>query len=222
MLSRLRRAGGEAGFTLVELLMCIVILGIIAVPLGQVVIGYLENADATTARMSESHDAQIAAAYFAQDVQAIGVRDYTTTASPLPPLEQSVWTDIAPTDGDYPCGPSGLPNAVVRFAWDDFSGGAGAPPTQTRVAYVVENGTELHRVVCAGSSAVTSDVRITQDLVSPFATVTCTDGSGAAISCTGSGSAVPSSVSLALTIHDPQSNTSRDYTVALTGQRRQS
>jgi len=220
MLSRLRREGGDAGFTLVELLMCIVILGIIAVPLGEVVIGYLKNAGATTARMSESHDAQLAAAYFAQDVQAVGVRDYTITTSPFFPLKQSVETGAAPTSGLFPCGGGALPNAAVRLAWDDFPSGAAAPATQARVAYVVENGTELHRVFCANSSTVTSDVRIASDLVS--AAVACRDASGATTDCTGSGSAVPATVSLNLTIHDPQSPAGSTYTVTLTGQRRQS
>jgi hypothetical protein len=90
------------------------------------------------------------------------------------------------------------------------------------VAYVVENGTELHRVYCAGSSAVTSDVVIAHDLVSPFATVDCADQSGATTDCGGSGAAVPATVSLHLTIHDPQSTAGSTYTVTLTGQRRQS
>jgi prepilin-type N-terminal cleavage/methylation domain-containing protein len=221
VLNRIRRTG-DAGFTLVELLLCIVILGIIAVPLGEVVIGYLKNSGATAARMSESHDAQMAAAYFAQDVQAVGVRDYGDTSSAFFPLEQSIETGIAATTGLFPCGDATLPDAVVRLAWDDFTGGAGAPATQSRVAYVVENGTELHRVFCASSSAVTSDVVIAHDLVSPFAAVDCTDQTGATTDCGGSGPAVPASVSLHLTIHDPQSAAGSSYTVTLTGQRRQS
>lgn len=212
----------DAGFTLVELLMSIVILGIIAVPLGEVVLGYLRNADATTARMSESHDAQMAAAYFAQDVQAVGVRDYTVVVDAFFPLKQSVETGVAAGGGLYPCGGAGTPDAVVRLAWDDFPSGAAAPATQSRVAYVVESGTELHRLVCKGSATPSADVVVAHHLVGPFATVACADSSGAAIACTGSGSAVPGSVSLALTIHDPQSTAGSTYTVTLTGQRRQS
>lgn len=205
-----RRLRQDAGFTLVELLMSIVILGIIAVPLGEVVIGYLKNADATTTRLSQSHDAQMAASYFAQDVQAVGVRDYTVTGSAFFPLKPSVERNVGSTAGLYPCGPSTLPNAVVRLAWDDFPSGAAAPPVQARVAYVVENGSELHRVYCAGSSAVTSDVRIATNLVS--ATATCSTA------CDGAAPAptVPSSVNLALTIQGFSSP------VTLTGQRRQS
>ena len=41
----------DAGFTLVELLVTMVIIGIIVAPLTAVVLGYLKNTDATTARM---------------------------------------------------------------------------------------------------------------------------------------------------------------------------
>jgi prepilin-type N-terminal cleavage/methylation domain-containing protein len=214
-----RRLDDESGFTLVELLMSIVILGIIAVPLGEVIIGYLKNADATVARMSESHDAQMAAAYFSQDVQAVGVRDYAATGTAYFPLKQSVWTAVAPSGGLSPCGAAGSPTAVVRLAWDDFASGAAAPPTLSQAAYVLENGTELHRLVCQGSAAPLSDVVVAHHLVSPFATVTCT---GTTAACDGSGAAVPATVALHLTIHDPQAAAGTQYTVHLTGQRRQS
>jgi prepilin-type N-terminal cleavage/methylation domain-containing protein len=223
VLSTNRRPSDDAGFTLVELLISIVILGVIAAPLVGVVLGYLQNTDATAARMNESHDAQIAAAYFAQDVQAVGVRDYADTSTAFFPLKQSVETNVATAGGLYPCGAAGLPDAVVRLAWDEFGpGGAAGPATQTRVAYVVQNGTELHRVVCKGSATPTADVVVAHNLVAPFATVTCADKSGAPTPCTGSGSAVPSAVSLALTISDPKSSAGSSYPVTLTGQRRQS
>lgn len=218
------RLRDEAGFTLVELLMSVVILGIIAVPLAGVFLGYLKNAGATSARMSESHDAQMAAAYFAQDVEALGVRDYSDTATFEHPLLQSVEAGAPASGGAYPCGPAGTPDAVVRLAWDDWAGApvGGAAPTRVRVAYVVENGTELHRLVCRGSAVVVSDVVVAHDLVTPFATVTCTDGTGAAVACTGAGAAVPGTVALRLTIHDQQSAAGSTYSVTLTGQRRQS
>jgi hypothetical protein len=199
--------------------MSIVILGIIAGPLAGVVIGYLKNADATSARMSESHDSQMAAAYFAQDVQAVGIRDYSSTTTFDHPLVQSVETGVAATGGSYPCGPAGTPAAVVRLAWDDWDGVSGTTPVRVRAAYVVQDGTELHRLLCRGSSAVTSDVTLAHDLVTPFASVTCTDTAGVASACTGS--AVPGTVSLHLTIHDPHSAAGSTYAITLTGQRRQ-
>jgi prepilin-type N-terminal cleavage/methylation domain-containing protein len=103
------RLRDDDGFTLVELLMSIVILGVIAAPLAAVVIGYFKNSAATSARLNESHDAQIAAAYFAQDVQGIGVRDYDDTTSAYFPLLQSVETAVAADGGSNPCGPAGTP-----------------------------------------------------------------------------------------------------------------
>ena len=220
MLTPPRRAD-DAGFTLVELLLSIVILGIIAAPLANTVLTYFKTTDVTMARMSESHDAQIAAAYFAQDVQAVGVRDYSDTTSAFFPLLQSVETAVGATAGTYPCGPSGTPDAVVRLAWDDFGSGASPVVTRTRVAYVVE-GDELHRVRCDGPTGVISDVVIAHDLVaSTPPVVSCATQAGAATSCTGSGTGVPASVSLALRIHDPKSPAGSTYTVTVTGQRRQ-
>jgi hypothetical protein len=43
-----------------------------------------------------------------------------------------------------------------------------------------------------------------------------------AATCTGAGTAVPGTVSLRLTIQDPQSEAGSTYSVTLTGQRRQS
>src|SRR5438067_725161 len=117
----------EGGFTLIELLIVVVIIGVITVPLGNVIIGFLHNTDATNARLSESHDVQIAAAYFAQDVESIGTR---TTVDPLDPqLNKSVEKDITYNTGSYPCGLSSTPTVAVRFVWDDIAGGT--PPTST-------------------------------------------------------------------------------------------
>ena len=141
----------------------VVILGVIVVPLVNVIIGFLRTADATTGRLTESHDVQFAAAYFAQDVQAAGVRDYTVTEHGVLPAE-AVDRDRrrAAAAGTYPCGaagpaPGGRPARLGRLHRRRLVAAA-----QTRVAYVVENGDELHRVVCAGSATPASDVRIAQ------------------------------------------------------------
>jgi prepilin-type N-terminal cleavage/methylation domain-containing protein len=213
-----RRSGSrdDAGFTLVELLVTIVVLGIIIAPLSAVILTYLKNTDATTARMSESHDAQLATSYFAQDVQSVGVRaPYVTTGEP--PFVQSIETGAPAGGGLYPCGAAGTPAAVVRFAWDDFADATAASRTQARVAYVVE-GSELHRIRCVGSAAPV-DIVIAHNLVAPSATVSCANASGTPMSCTAP--TLPSTVSLVLTIQDPDSGSSSPYEVTLTGQRRQ-
>jgi prepilin-type N-terminal cleavage/methylation domain-containing protein len=218
LLARLRRvADDDAGFTLVELIITIFMLGVVVAPLTAIVILQLRNSDATTARMSESHDAQLANSWFAQDVQAVGVRDdYSGTAEPA--FTQSIETSAPAAGGLYACGAAGTPDAVVRLAWDDYTAAEAASRTQQRVAYVVE-GRELHRITCDGTGVVLADLTIAHNLVTPFAGVTCANAGGAAISCTGT--ALPATVSLSLTIRDPGSGSDSPYEVTLTGQRRQ-
>jgi len=69
-----RAARDDAGFTLIELLLVVVILGIIVIPLGNALIAYFRNTDATSARMTLSHDAQISAAYL--DLRFEAARDH--------------------------------------------------------------------------------------------------------------------------------------------------
>ena len=128
--------------------------------------------------MSESHDAQLATSYFAQDVQAVGVRGaYTGTAEPafIPSIETSAPAAAGPIRAARPA----RPDAVVRLAWDDYTAAPAASRAQKRVAYVVE-GSELHRITCDGSGAVIADLTIAHDLVAPFAAVSCANAAGAA------------------------------------------
>src|SRR4051794_41774918 len=126
-------------------------LGVVVAPLTAIVILQLRNSDATTARMSESHDAQLANSWFAQDVQAVGVRGaYTGTAEPafVPSIETS-----APAAGwVYPCGGAGTPDAVVRLAGGDYTAAPAGSRAQKRGAYVGE-GPRLPRITCGGSPA---------------------------------------------------------------------
>lgn len=215
----------DRGFTLIELLLAIVILGIITVPLGNVIISYLRNTDATTARLSESHDAQISAAYFAADVASIGVRSTTYSSDPSAPypLTQSIEQNAPATGGLFPCGTAATPNAVIRFGWDDYTSASATAVIQRRVAYVAETDAsgqaQLHRLVCAGSATVTADTVLAHNLVSVSAS--CASATGPA-ACTGSGTTLPLIVNLSLMIHDPQNVGVANYQIDLTGQRRQS
>jgi prepilin-type N-terminal cleavage/methylation domain-containing protein len=203
----------DDGVTLVELLVTIAVLTIIIGPLTGALIVYLRNTDDVGRRLSESHDAQISAAYFAQDVQSIGVRDWT---KPGFPLKQSIELDVASGAGLNPCGDAGTPDAVVRFAWDDPQTASGAPQV-VRVAYVVQTvGAErqLRRITCAGSSTTT--LVLAHDLDPGPARpveVTCST------TCTAA-PAVPLSVTMTVSIKDPTS-TGPALAIVLTGQRRQ-
>jgi len=90
-----RRSGREQGFTLVELLLTIAILSLI---MGTLAAAFITTAHSTVgiaARFSQSHDAQIASAYLATDVQ-------------------SNWALT-----NTPCGSAGTP--VLNFGYADGS-----------------------------------------------------------------------------------------------------
>jgi prepilin-type N-terminal cleavage/methylation domain-containing protein len=65
-----RGARGEAGFTLAEVLVAVAILGVIAAALGAAFVVTAHDSIGIADRYSESHDAQIASAYLATDVQS--------------------------------------------------------------------------------------------------------------------------------------------------------
>jgi prepilin-type N-terminal cleavage/methylation domain-containing protein len=203
-------ARDDRGLTLIELLITIVIMGVIVAPLGDALILFLRSDAKTTARLSESHDAQISAAYFAQDVQSVGTHDWSTYPYPL---KQSIELNVAAASGNYPCGGASTPTATVRFAWDDPTTASGNPSV-IRVAYAVQTvgaETQLRRITCTGSSTVSSDVVLVHNLVGT-PTVTC--------STTCTDAAVPATVTLSLQVQNP-ADTGAALTIVLNGQRRQ-
>jgi prepilin-type N-terminal cleavage/methylation domain-containing protein len=204
----------DDGFTLIELLIAIVIMGVITLPLGNLIIGYFQNTTQTTARLNESHDAQIAATYFAQDTASIGTRNATTQL-----LNQSVWQGNF-SGAPYVCG-AGTP--VALFAWDEFTAGPSNPATVIEVAYVTQTvGTErqFRRVYCPGPAGTPTTAVLGHDLDPATAlSVTCLVN-GSTTACEGTGAAVPTTVQVTLNMKDPADSGSA-YTVTLTGQRRQ-
>jgi prepilin-type N-terminal cleavage/methylation domain-containing protein len=202
---RLRR--DDHGVTLVELLVAIAVLGIIIAPLTSALIGFFRNVNATNNRFAESDDAEIATAYFAQDVQSIGVRDWS--AAPYP-LIQSVETNAPATGGLYPCGSGSTPNAVIRLAWDDPTSATGRQ--RVVVAYVVMTAggeQQLHRLRCVGGSTTPSvDLVVTHNVYSVSGPV-----------LTGP-AAIPVAIAVTVNVKAP-TNTGAPLAVTLYGQRRQ-
>jgi type II secretory pathway pseudopilin PulG len=203
---------------LVELIISIVIMGVITLPLGNLVVSYFTNTTATQARLGGSHDAQIGAAYFAQDIASMGV--HTGGASGT-----SLW--VAPFGGAPACGSAVASGSrVLVIASDDyysaptpFSGTA--PPNVVNIAYVAKSvGTvaspryELHRIRCAGAASGGSDTVVMHNLASVPGTPTCDAGT-----CN-STTAYPSRVAINNIIKD-ESSTGSTYSVVLSGQRRQ-
>jgi len=203
MTRRMRRRvrADDAGFTLIELIMTMLIMGIITIPLANFVLSYFENYQTTENRLSDSHDIQIATAYFSQDVANADT--------------------VATTSAAGDCGFSATSPTVLLLKWTSWSvtTGAGGLPTGAStamsVAYVKQAGT-LHRVSCGGASA--ADIVVVHGLVS--AVPSCLTATGVTTSCTPT---TPPRVRLTLTIASGSTNDSAapEQPVTLDGQRRQ-
>lgn len=201
----------DDGFTLIELVVTVSLMGIIIVALCNFLLAYLKNYTQTQNRLSDSHDIQIATAYVSQDVANTGLR---STSSPYGPV-QSVWTADTGFPGSY-CG-RGSGTAVLLLQWDSWSltssagGNTGSNSVQS-VAYANEGGA-LHRIACTTGTTVASDATLVHALQG--ATVQCSSACG--------GATPPATVTLKLSISaGPGDTAAPSGTVDLTGQRRQS
>jgi hypothetical protein len=191
------------------MILAIIIIGVITVPLADVVIGYLHNTDATTARLLASHDVQIASAYWAQDVASIGQR----REGVLQPSIQG--PAMTPSDVCTSTGP------IATFTWDAFPNATDSATVVT-VAYIVSfdatsKQCELHRV---RSTSPATDV-VVAHLLDPATPpkVTCsTPATPPSIDCTKTPT-VNETVTLDLTLTDPGSQAGV-WNVPLIGQRR--
>jgi prepilin-type N-terminal cleavage/methylation domain-containing protein len=204
----------DSGFTLIELLITMVIIGVITLPLGNLVIGYFRNTVQTQARANVSHDEQIAAAYFGEDVGSIGMRNTDLT------VKQSVWYPSA-VGAPITCG-SGV-TAFLALAWDEHTS-AGVRTTSEAVYGTrsqSDNGRveqQLVRLHCANSSAAPDSTAVLAHNLVSTPTVTC---DGSASNCPSSTN-LPSVIVMTVVLKDPDLASSANYTVTLTGQRRQS
>lgn len=203
----------DDGFTLVELLIAIVVLGVVVLGLGNVLIVAFRNTDATSARLALSHDAQISAAYFAQDFAATGRRDYSaaTSAGGSVAFLPSVQVNAAYDAGGTSCGTAATPTALVRLLSDDWDYSGASPTLRTDVVAYYLSGAELHRLKCVASSTPSSDVVLAHDVDTPTVAVTCSSA------CTAT--PVPQQMTLAFTVTTPSA---APYPITLNGQRRQS
>jgi hypothetical protein len=216
--------------TLTELLITMLILIVIIGPLTGAMIVYLRNTQATSDRLSESHDAQIAAAYFRDDVQNTGLRDWVHP--PYTGYVQSITMDAPVNQGPYGCG-SDTTTALIQFAWTEPAATI-ATQSERSATYVVRPVTgspgvgELHRVTCqkapdssGGAVTMLADIIVAHNVdLSALPTVTCVDGSGnfTKAACTAS-TTPPGTVKLTLSVR-AQGRPS-DYPVVLIGERRQ-
>ena len=202
---------GDEGFTLIELLITVVIMGVIVVPLANFFIQYLDTYNQTQQRLSDSHDLQIVAAYFSQDVANTGLRNQTPGQTAFTP-QQSVWTTGISTSF---CGTTLIGSPILELAWDDESAGAGAgSDTINRVEYVVNAGT-LHRWSCLAPASGAPTL-------APDSTVVHNLSGSPAVQCSSTCTAAtpPATITLTLSVQGAATDAS-GTSVTLTGRRRQ-
>ncbi|MER7555482.1 prepilin-type N-terminal cleavage/methylation domain-containing protein [Nocardioides sp. NPDC126508] len=216
-MSRRPDPAAEAGFTLIELVVTVAIVGVVVTALTGVVLSYLRNTVDTQARLSESHDVQFVSAYWQRDVASIGVRSSTyDTASHSFPLTQSVDLDACPLSGD-----AAGATPVATLAWSEHDSRVSTDPgTTVKVTYAYQpaaEGGRLYRVRC-GNRPATVEVA---DRLAAAPVLACANASGDSTSCTGAGEDVPVVVTLALSVHDSTGIDLPTYAATLLGERRQ-
>jgi prepilin-type N-terminal cleavage/methylation domain-containing protein len=204
----------ERGFTLVELLITITLMGVVSLALSDLVISALKQMSATSDRLDVSQDEQLGAAYFARDVAAFGLRDYgAAIGGGSLPFKPSIQLDAADDAGGTICGP--VPVSVLRLLSDAWDLSVAPPVRRTAVvAYYlkpVDGVLELRRARCVGSSTPSSDVRLSESVKPGSVSVSCSTPCTAA--------AAPLSVTLRYLATKPSSG---DQEIVLSGLRRQS
>lgn len=152
------RTRGEGGFTLVEMLMAIVVMGIIMGPLTAGVIVGLRTTDETANRLNGSNDAQILSVWLPPDIQSTGNQVGDVVYSPTVNTE---------------C--SNVSNRL-RLKWRETQG---STTTSYVVAYAVVAGTgggwTLVRYQCINGAAATTHL-VSRNLASSTATTVTASG----------------------------------------------
>jgi prepilin-type N-terminal cleavage/methylation domain-containing protein len=168
----------ETGFTLVELVISMAIVGLLIVAIGSALFVVLRTTDVTNHRMAESHDVQITSAYLANDVQGAKtiVKDpATTTCAVTGSMTTLVTFNIY--DATDPTGNTTLP-AVYKCGT--------AANGETRVTRAFAGGTPVVIAHFAGTSRPT--VTVTYDPSHPTipvsVTMTFTKASDCTLDCT--------------------------------------
>lgn len=128
MIDTEREIDSQAGFTLIEVLLTVVISGILISALTLGILTYIKGASATSALLSETGELQIAASHFATDVQS-------AESLTVPPAGACNTTPATPGA------------AMVDLRWRDWTTPTASTPVQ--VSYYHDSATnELHRVAC--------------------------------------------------------------------------
>ena len=208
------RPRGDDGFTLIEMVMTVAILGIISATLLGVMLQYLKTSTDTSARLNESTDQQFISTYWQNDVSSLGRQ--TLSASGTMTTAQSVFVNAA---GPAGCG-SSVGSVVVALAWNEFDVDVADPnnawnTTPHEVAYVT---------VPAGNRLLLERVRCRNGTASQPQTVAHNLTTTPTISCDttcDSSTSPPNRVSMTFTVKDAANASSQGYTTTVSADRRQ-
>ena len=150
----------EGGFTLVELLVSIAIMGIIIVPIAASLFLGLRTSDETANRLAGSNDAQLLSSWLPPDVQSAGNQSGDVVATP------TVNTDC-----------SGV-NNVLRLRWRATEVAGGTSTTYVAAYAITQASTGEYRLVrsyCVGTAAAVPHV-VARNLAGPSAVAISTSG----------------------------------------------
>lgn len=210
----LDRSGADDGFTLIEMVLTVAIMGIVSATLLGVVFQYVKTTSDTSARLNESTDQQFISTYWQNDVSSLGRQAFSGSV-PLT-AAQSVFVNTA---GPGNCG-SAVGTVVVAFAWNEFNVNAVDPAnawnsTPHEVAYVT---------VPSSSRLLLKRVRCRNGVPSQPQTVARNLTAKPAIACDTtcqSPTSPPNRVSMTFIVKDADNATSQGYTTTVTADRRQ-
>ncbi|MET3961884.1 prepilin-type N-terminal cleavage/methylation domain-containing protein [Marmoricola sp. OAE513] len=209
-----RTSDDQSGFSLIELIITVSIVGFIVAALANVVVVYLRTTTATEARLTQSQDVQLVAAYWQRDVASVGLRDSYDTTSKTFPLLPSINT---PTPAA--CQLAGT--RVISLAWSRYGSlDSLAPTTTISVSYYAQQDGQVYdliRVRCDAGVMHGPRAKVASNLKAvpvPSCGVPCTGVPGSA--------GGPNYVDLPLSVMDPDDKNSSSYEITLTGELRQS
>jgi prepilin-type N-terminal cleavage/methylation domain-containing protein len=201
------RRDPEAGFTLIEVLISVVILGLITAALSAAFVTALNISRPSAERLHESNDAQRIAAFLVRDAQAAGGTDPFTGAADDPTL--GVSTTNVSVDG-VAC--TNTTNLLLAFKWIDQ-----AANTRNAAVYSYDPAAKtVVRTSCSGTNLATVRPLTLGTHIASAPTVTCTTNNAPVACSTGAQPTTrPDKVSLDVTeTNNPQiSPTAYRYTL---------
>ncbi|MGZ4640341.1 MAG: PulJ/GspJ family protein [Actinomycetes bacterium] len=158
---RPRQTDQDEGFTLVELIVAVAILGIIGSAIVSSIFVGLQTRARTTSQLAASHDDQNLASYWAQDVDG---------ANPQTPFAAGDAVGVSTSAGTY-CGTTVTP--VVVFSGKDFDAGSQVAVSTTAVWVYDSAAHTLARTTCRGSATPSTSVLARELTATPTLQADC-------------------------------------------------